>query len=916
MIITRVKVTDWRSVACRELELEPGLNVLPGENESGKSTIVEAIQKALFWDHTARRGRGESEQLGYIVPTGRPNAKPTVEVDLQIGRITVQVTKVVSDKKDVCLCTVRVREPGKAEQVLGGEPAEEKLRELMSRERFMPDLDWSSQAKTYSYLDSALPSAAFAALALAKNGTILPSQKLEKVRQSVEEQRTAQLVKALKQPFIESAKAGTLAAEVREHRKEKAVSLATAKEQLARVEALRRSVLALEREIAAVAPQLERAKGDLSAQRERQRRQREAAKLLADRQAAAGQTQGELQTAEKRAEEIATVRREIDRLTGLRTEHEAGQRRLEGNLQRARQRLAAQKELRIKAETLVESLRRRSAALIAKRNLFQQQAACEQARRNLDRIERLQTKLAEAEAKLGGIGIWPTDVQIGQWRKAHLELDALKRDALTRLQVRFDVERPVKIRFSADGAAASEETAEPRQELTVGAVRTLRLEIDGVGRIEIVCGATELTELLDEIGARTTALNEPLAAFACQVNDLPEGFDRLEAARIRGQEAERSIKLAREQLRDAERDLGLLAKLRERLAACQQQLTAAETSFESVKADAPEGLDPDGLSRELDRLQAEFDERSDEHRQANQARELASEEAVRLEKEHVALGVALSEARAQLVNLNRRLGELQADGWTEDERSASVSSLRVKLAGALEEVRKAQEAASLQGVPITDAELSAQEQGLETLRVNVEAKRSALAADRSAVSAICSDDPQGEVERLEAEIAELDVRLAREERKLAGLALLDALLAAERRTTARLIAGPLNERISPWLRQIRGFPTEVEIDPATSRITKIITDRGTHRDELPFSEHSEGMKEQLALILRLTLARLAAEQRGMPQFVILDDPLTETSAVRRPEMFRILRHAADNLQILFVTCHDDAASTLPGRRIS
>jgi uncharacterized protein YhaN len=47
--------------------------------------------------------------------------------------------------------------------------------------------------------------------------------------------------------------------------------------------------------------------------------------------------------------------------------------------------------------------------------------------------------------------------------------------------------------------------------------------------------------------------------------------------------------------------------------------------------------------------------------------------------------------------------------------------------------------------------------------------------------------------------------------------------------------------------------------------------------------------------------------------VVLDDPLTDTSPNRRPEMFRVLSQAAKEMQILFVTCHADALATLPGQ---
>jgi exonuclease SbcC len=48
MIVTKVRLDPFGGLSGRELEFHPGLNVIEGANEAGKSTIFWAIQKALF----------------------------------------------------------------------------------------------------------------------------------------------------------------------------------------------------------------------------------------------------------------------------------------------------------------------------------------------------------------------------------------------------------------------------------------------------------------------------------------------------------------------------------------------------------------------------------------------------------------------------------------------------------------------------------------------------------------------------------------------------------------------------------------------------------------------------------------------------------------------------------------------------
>ena len=57
------------------------------------------------------------------------------------------------------------------------------------------------------------------------------------------------------------------------------------------------------------------------------------------------------------------------------------------------------------------------------------------------------------------------------------------------------------------------------------------------------------------------------------------------------------------------------------------------------------------------------------------------------------------------------------------------------------------------------------------------------------------------------------------------------------------ISKPLNDRIGPWLRQIRGVTTRVLIDEKEGRITEVDTEEGGQVIRLPFGGLSEGTKE-------------------------------------------------------------------------
>ena len=53
MWIKRLQVKDWAGIADAAIDLEPGLNVLHGPNELGKSSLVSAIRAALLLQSTS-----------------------------------------------------------------------------------------------------------------------------------------------------------------------------------------------------------------------------------------------------------------------------------------------------------------------------------------------------------------------------------------------------------------------------------------------------------------------------------------------------------------------------------------------------------------------------------------------------------------------------------------------------------------------------------------------------------------------------------------------------------------------------------------------------------------------------------------------------------------------------------------------
>jgi uncharacterized protein YhaN len=88
---------------------------------------------------------------------------------------------------------------------------------------------------------------------------------------------------------------------------------------------------------------------------------------------------------------------------------------------------------------------------------------------------------------------------------------------------------------------------------------------------------------------------------------------------------------------------------------------------------------------------------------------------------------------------------------------------------------------------------------------------------------------------------------------------------------------------------------------------------GVERDGIreDFKDLSGGAREQLALVVRVALARVFAKQnRAMP--LVLDDVLGWTDDRRLRAMLYVLERTARDMQVILLTCHPERFRPLLG----
>lgn len=843
-------------------DLVEGLNLFIAPNESGKSTVAEAIRAAFFERH-------KSSSVVGLRPWNDPSATPKVEIDFDISGRPAHLAKAFLGKKR-CNLVIDGRQ-------LDGLAAEDHLSGLLGfsfagkgastpEHTGIPGLLWIKQGSSHDiakpvgfardYLRNALGDAL---------GELAASQGDEIIR-IVEEERNELLTpstgtprgtyqEALKRSSAIEGELAILQADIEAYRGgvDRLASLRLAHDR----EAAERPWLVLQTQLAKAHAQLADAQGLA---------QRKAAQDLVLTQATAHVTalRDQLQAMEREQDALsvrqANLKATEDLLHQARGHLDAWETRhaaAVGTSQRAREhlrlaRLAAERQ---GLQRTVTDL----AALVATLQHNHQEALIQQ--NKLTDLQADALALAVPSDQLDRLRACSEDLRTAQAR-----LDAIS----TTLEFELDATAKVKV-----GQAPLSDTKRLAIETRTD------IDIEGVGRITVMPGGEDLEVLIAGRNRQQDELTTLLQSV---------GVGSLAAAEERARRHVQGVA-------EAEASAAVLAAhAPEGLAAL-----AAELAAQTAKlADAQSALDTlaeDTTSSALTVSQAESEDLA--------AREALEDASTELNEAKFAVGEASAQAKAAA----EELAALQA---TLDDplRTAKKTEASQALTDARAQQSAAQSRASELGQQLQTINLLVLQQDVERL-------------DRSATQTVAAHTQRNtDITRLEAEL-EAKGALGQEEaaaekmreleqlrrrceelgRRAKALDHLLKLLSEKRSALARRLRAPLQKHLNHYLQILfPGAHVEVGEDLSPGTVTRMGAN-GAETGE--FLELSFGAREQLGVVARLAYADLLKEA-GKPTLIILDDALVHTDQERLGHMKRVLYDAANRHQILIFSCHTEA----------
>ena len=923
MILRRLSLTHWRAHAQLDLSFTDGLNVVIGRNESGKSSLVEALDWGLFRDITGGAGRLKGEDIRCIVPATDPNAKPRVEVEIEFSNCSAVVSKVLSEEANKRECRLCLRQSGRADEWFERTEAQAKLRELLAADGVGPQRGTSPEgallvAHQGEGVEFLLDGGAAmrSTVGVGDEGDLALTNRLERARQQLERERKRDLMLELPSRALDAAKAGTEAARARDEWK-------AALAERARFEAMSGEIEHLRSELETLRAKLDGAKreGDEANARQNALGDKMTAQYEADR--ALSEAELERQSALASRNELAGRVKEIERLAAEQTTLQTELDSLSGSLQT----LASQKEAA--HETCEDRSRERELADIeldsARESLARWRAVWEvyEADRNLktesatvQSLQSLGEEVAAATATFDNTPPAPEESELRDLRRSHDELQTLEREAARGLQVALEAHSKLALRFKADKDPTQNISLGEGERQVFGARAVTAFDVEGIGLFRVKSGARGVDDLRQQIETARADLAAKLVVWNLSVEEMPACLDDLELARAERDRTRRELSEARKRLEDEENRSGSLEKAARRLEEARIELDARRNEarrFQDALKFA--GMRrPDVRQKVADAVELESASQSTSTLARN-AWDRAAHELRLAESSWNAAANRPDQLRAALEDRAARLSRLRDDSLADDERQASLRAAQERAIKAEMRVSELQSQRALYGNSVDKFKVeAARREAVRLAEERGEIERR-LAERRRDLFHLCEQDPETRRDELDATIERLEPLVAEHEAKLRGLALLCTAMETLRARLGRDLGGPLNQKLGPWLSKLRGKETHLIFSDDGAKLLRVRTKEGDSTIELPFSEHSEGMKEQVAFALRLLLAqKVVARLPSKRGSVVLDDPFTQSDSSRRTGLGEVLGEALESLQIVFVTCHP--APILDGREIN
>jgi hypothetical protein len=890
MIIRSIQVRNWRCFV-GSVSVDPfseALNVLHAPNATGKSTLFEALCRGLLDGHKVT-GR----EIEAIRPWGRLLA-PAVTVEFSHQSVTYRIAKQFIEGASAVLERL---ENGRFVRLAEGNSADEMVREILTRN---PPGRGLARPENWGIAQILWAPQGNLALENLSGDVVADIRHLLGIQ--VSGPKGGPIEKRIEQAYLQRF---TPSGRLRTGKD--APRLSKLEENLE--DAVERRAQALSQQQAY--EEAVRRVEDLHAQRLQAKRNLEAiTKPLIEARSRADSYKGLLSESRQREE----------RLKATEAEHRELKQRI-GSIKDIREDLKKARETIYRVEQDMPLVERELDS--REKNVFVAKATLEDARKGRQAVDDTQEIAVEARRFLEGkrtlADLTNTVERIKQAQQA-LASCKKERSALVAPDESLlrDLRRAIKKRDDAQIRIDSSLITVEIVPEAKGSLTVITGERTGVVPFEaekplLVKGSPEVVLDFPEIGrfrawGPTGSVEEERAArdhAERKIRDFTDPFgtsdlDELEMLRKQANELDRKVSEAETHLETV-----LSGQLLEEI---ERECSKVAASLVHV---SERHADWDERPPDLSALEAEAEEKKrsfvDVVEKAESNWEAAQSALISVKTKKATLAATLEQAQSHRKSLESKLSDLTSDGKKDEEREEALRNATLSWEGArlsLEEVEK--KLSSFVEDPI--ATVDKLEKQLDAAK---DLADKALEEEKSAEGMLEQLSAQGtysSVALVEEEVARIQHEIAAEQLRVDAIRLLYDTLSQSRKEAFDAVVGPVEAIARRNFHRIAGTKLGgLDLDESFKPVHVVpeISDSSVSLDNV-----SGGEREQIFLATRLALAEVLAEKER--QLVVLDDVLTFTDTGRLARVMSILEEAAQQLQVLILTCHPERYLGLEG----
>jgi DNA repair exonuclease SbcCD ATPase subunit len=880
------------------VSFDPALTLIGGPNECGKSTLVEAVHRALFLKATVT---GEAlESMGSTLFQGRPE----VEVRFEAGGTEYQLNKRFSGQTG----TVRLTQMGG--QTWQGEEAETRLARLLGVDEVGGGkgvLDRVKRQWAHLWVWQGESGDDLAETVEAQQAGLL--RRLQQVggavaMQSEADDRVASRFSLARDLIYGKSAGGTALKGSELGQAQTGVQVAeaakdAASERFSRLgqamEGSEQATLAIERAVSALK--------DIN--RERQEVQQKLVEVSQLRRAE--ETQGQAVTTA--AEGLAGLEGVENNLAALREAMSAAQqavepleekqRLLESELTEARDGLAESQRAydRVLENSREAQLKAGLAEAYVTR--FRRQARSQELRGRLERVQGLQKELDQIQAQLAQV------VAIDQSGLEGLQTltNGLAQASAALRAMAAEVEVVAADQTVLVGgvglAPGQRQTVSDTAELNVGESVRLRIHPGG---------GDALSRAREEVRSLKRSLRQALDGYGLE--NLAAAADAV--ARRADLQSKVDVKSAELRQWDAA-DLAALSKEAE------EELAAIDGDIERRQAQTGHAEPPQTLAQAeavLASEQAGLQSAASEERSLRSGLEGLRQRTTEREDERNQAREALEGERNKQTQLTAQVGLLLENHGSDQARFAVLEQARGTRARL--DVELALTRAALGALQPDSLERDAErlERALKETDDQRQEAAKVLAVNQFTLRSDGADDPAAALSQAEARLEATREHLTVVERKAKAISLVDDLFQEEQRSLADQFSRPLADKIDSYLQCVFGPQAKVSVSFEDNHFRGVQLARSARQGATPFGSLSEGAREQVAAAVRLAIAELLAADHDGTLPIVFDDAFAYSDPQRVTALQRMLDLAASNgLQVIVLTCNPSDYAGLGARGV-